>query len=137
MHASASLPPPGHREGRIPTYVDFALVNRGGCVALITALGERLRAAYRIPIVLDYAAERLPNQADQSDPEKKRHCEREQGASPAQLFSFAHPAKPLVRQSADPTCASPRQYHRVLEGVKGKGKYPVEKSMHLLAPVLP
>jgi len=39
------------------------------------------------PDCADYAAERSPNQADQSDPEKKRHCEREQGACP--LF-FAH-----------------------------------------------
>ena len=45
------------------------------------------RATYHIPIVLDYAAARSPNQADQSDPENKRHCEREQGASP--LF-FIH-----------------------------------------------
>ncbi len=45
------------------------------------------RATYHIPIVLDYAAAKSPNQADQSDPENKRHCEREQGASP--LF-FIH-----------------------------------------------
>jgi len=50
-------------------------------------IGGEIRATYRIPIVLDYAAARSPNQADQSDPEKKRHCEREQGASP--LF-FIH-----------------------------------------------
>ncbi len=50
-------------------------------------IGGEIRATYRIPIGPDYATERLPNQADQSDPKKKRHCDREQGASP--LF-FAH-----------------------------------------------
>jgi hypothetical protein len=34
-------------------------------------------------------AERSPNQADQSDPEQKRHhCGREQEASPIQFFFF-------------------------------------------------
>jgi len=54
-------------------------------------IGGEIRATYHIPIVLDYAVESSPNQADQSDPEKKRHyCEREQGASPVQVFFFAH-----------------------------------------------
>ncbi len=58
------------------------MCSRGrGCVALITALGEKGDLPH--PIALDYAAARSPNQTNQSDPEQKRHhCESEQEASP-------------------------------------------------------
>jgi len=54
-------------------------------------IGGVIRATYRILLSWIMQAERSPNQADQSDPEKNRHhCGNEQEASPGQFFFFAH-----------------------------------------------
>ena len=50
----AWFPPLGRLGNGTPALVDLALVNRGGCVALITALGEKGDLPH--PIALDYAA---------------------------------------------------------------------------------